>query len=136
MSEARVKGVDVDAAAITAALANRDAVDNVEFSIHDAREPLPAGSRYDVVVMWMVLLYLPDKAASRLKHRAGLPPTARIAVETAPAGAPPMHGGYQPTAISKYCGLPWEMNVDWPLTSSYGKPYANPLMALSCQNLA
>jgi len=61
---ARVTGMDVDPAAIAAAVANRGDVTNVEFAVHDAREPLPAGSTYDVVVMWMVLLYLPDKAGT------------------------------------------------------------------------
>jgi len=28
------------------------------------REPLNAGSSYDVVIMWLVLLYLPDKAGA------------------------------------------------------------------------
>ncbi len=74
---AQVTGMDVDEAAIATAVATRGAVGNVEFAIHDAREPLPAGSRYDVVVMWMVLLYLPDKAG-------GL---ARVAAATRPGGA-------------------------------------------------
>lgn len=74
---ARVTGLDVDAAAIATAVANRGAVGNVEFAVHDAREPLPAGSRYDVVVMWMVLLYLPDKAGA----------LAQVAAATRPGGA-------------------------------------------------
>jgi SAM-dependent methyltransferase len=74
---ARVTGMDVDAAAIATAVASRGAVGNVEFAVHDAREPLPAGSRYDVVVMWMLLLYLPDKAAA----------LAQVAAATRPSGA-------------------------------------------------
>lgn len=74
---ARVTGMDVDAAAIAEAVAERGAVPNVEFAVHDAREPLPVGSTYDVVVMWMVLLYLPDKAAA----------LARVAAATRPGGA-------------------------------------------------
>jgi len=74
---ARVTGVDVDAAAIATAVANRGAVANVEFREHDAREPLPAGSTYDVVVMWLLLLYLPDKAAA----------LAQVAAATRPGGA-------------------------------------------------
>jgi len=61
---ARVTGLDVDAAAIATAVANRGSVANVQFEVHDAREPLPAGSTYDVVVMWLVLLYLPDKVGA------------------------------------------------------------------------
>lgn len=45
-------------------------------------------------------------------------------------------GVHQPTATSSHCGLPWEMNEDWPATSSYGNPYARWLTAWSCQNLA
>jgi SAM-dependent methyltransferase len=74
---ARVTGLDIDAAAIATAAANRSAVANVEFAVHDAREPLPAGSRYDVVVMWLVLLYLPDRAAA----------LAHVAAATRPGGA-------------------------------------------------
>jgi SAM-dependent methyltransferase len=74
---ARVMGMDVDDAAIATAVASRGAVGNVEFAVHDAREPLPAGSRYDVVVMWMLLLYLPDKAAA----------LAQVAAATRPSGA-------------------------------------------------
>jgi SAM-dependent methyltransferase len=74
---ARVTGMDVDKAAIATAVATSGALRNVEFAVHDAREPLPAVSRYDVVVMWMVLLYLPDKAG-------GL---AQVATAMRPGGA-------------------------------------------------
>jgi SAM-dependent methyltransferase len=74
---ARVTGMDVDEAAIATAAANRGAVENVEFAVHDAREPLPAGSEYDVVVMWLVLLYLPDRAGA----------LAQVAAATRPGGA-------------------------------------------------
>lgn len=30
----------------------------------------------------------------------------------------PLVVGHQPTATSSHCGLPWEMNEDWPATSS------------------
>jgi SAM-dependent methyltransferase len=73
---ARVTGMDVDDAAIATAVANSGPFGNVEFAVHDAREPLPAGSRYDVVVMWMVLLYLPDKAGA----------LAQVAAATRPGG--------------------------------------------------
>jgi SAM-dependent methyltransferase len=74
---ARVTGLDVDEAAIATAVANRGTVANVEFAVHDAREPLLAGSRYDVVVMWLLLLYLPDKAGA----------LAQVAAATRPGGA-------------------------------------------------
>ena len=74
---ARVTGLDVDAAAIATAGANRGTVANVEFAVHDAREPLPAGATYDVVVMWLVLLYLPDKGGA----------LAQVAAATRPGGA-------------------------------------------------
>jgi len=74
---ARVTGLDVDEAAIATAVANSGTIANVEFRVHDAREPLPAGSRYDVVVMWLLLLYLPDKAAA----------LAQVAAATRPGGA-------------------------------------------------
>jgi SAM-dependent methyltransferase len=73
---ARVTGMDVDDAAIAAAVANRGAVANLEFAVHDARAPLPAGSRYDVVVMWLVLLHLPDRATA----------LANVAAATRPGG--------------------------------------------------
>jgi len=56
-------GMDVDAAAVETA--SRGAAANVRFLVHDAREPLPqvldGGAAFDVALMWLVLLYLPDK---------------------------------------------------------------------------
>jgi SAM-dependent methyltransferase len=74
---ARVTGLDVDASAIATAVASRGAVANVEFAVHDAREPLPEDATYDVVVMWLLLLYLPDKPAA----------LAQVAAATRPGGA-------------------------------------------------
>jgi SAM-dependent methyltransferase len=71
---ARVTGLDVDGAAIATAAANRGATGNVEFAVHDAREPLPEGSRYDVVVMWLLLLYLPDKPGALAQVAAAMRP--------------------------------------------------------------
>lgn len=68
---ATVVGMDVDRAAVETA--SRDAAPNVRFLVHDAREPLPhvlgPGAAFDVAVMWMVLLYLPDKRGA-LAHLA------------------------------------------------------------------
>ena len=61
-------GADVDRAAVEAA--SRGAAGNIEFLVHDAREPLPqapvldGGAAFDVAVMWMVLLYLPDRTGA------------------------------------------------------------------------
>lgn len=64
--KATAVGMDVDPAAVETA--SRDAAANVRFLVHDAREPLPhvldPGAAFDVAVMWMVLLYLPDKRAA------------------------------------------------------------------------
>jgi SAM-dependent methyltransferase len=58
-----VVGMDVDPAAVETA--SRDATANARFLVHDAREAMPrvldSGGAFDVAVMWMVLLYLPDK---------------------------------------------------------------------------
>ena len=49
---------------------------------------------------------------------------------------PALRGAYQPMATRMYCGFLCEMYDDQLPTSSYGKPYAFPLWAWSCQNLA
>jgi trans-aconitate 2-methyltransferase len=76
--KATAVGMDVDAAAVDTA--SRGAPANVRFLVHDAREPLPqvldSGAAFDVAVMWLVLLYLPDK-------RGALANLARV---TAPGG--------------------------------------------------
>jgi SAM-dependent methyltransferase len=70
--KATVMGMDVDRAAVETAT-RREAAENVRFLVHDAREPLPPvldpGAAFDVAVMWMVLLYLPDKRGA-LAHLA------------------------------------------------------------------
>ena len=82
---ARVTGLDVDATASATAVANSGAVGNVEFAVHDAREPLPAGSRYDAVVMWLVLLYLPDKAGALAQVAAAMRPGGALLLCNVPA---------------------------------------------------
>jgi len=66
---ARVVGVDTDTDAIAAATAAGTGGANLRFLAHDARQPLP-GNDFDVAVMWMVLLYLPDRRAA-LANLAG-----------------------------------------------------------------
>jgi SAM-dependent methyltransferase len=73
---ATVVGMDVDRAAVEAA--SRDAAANVRFLVHDAREPLPPvldrGAAFDIAVMWMVLLYLPDKKGALANVAGALAP--------------------------------------------------------------
>jgi SAM-dependent methyltransferase len=68
---ATVVGMDVDGAAVE--VASRDGAPNLGFLVHDAREPLPpvldGGAAFDIAVMWVVLLYLPDKKGA-LAHLA------------------------------------------------------------------
>jgi SAM-dependent methyltransferase len=66
---ARVVGVDTDADAIAAATAATAKAANLRFLTYDAKQPLP-GNDFDVVVMWMVLLYLPDRRGA-LANLAG-----------------------------------------------------------------
>jgi SAM-dependent methyltransferase len=66
---ARVVGVDTDADAIAAATAAGTGTANLRFQPHDAEQPLP-GTDFDVAVMWLVLLYLPDRRAA-LANLAG-----------------------------------------------------------------
>jgi SAM-dependent methyltransferase len=73
-----VVGVDVDAAAIDNASASVTGDSNVRFLVHDARQPLADGvapeGGFDVVAMWMVLLYLPDKSSVLANLAAKLAP--------------------------------------------------------------
>jgi SAM-dependent methyltransferase len=75
---ASVLGTDVDAAAIAAASRAAGAAQNIRFLVHDAREALPEaaqqGTGLDVVVLWMVLLYLPDKQQVLRRLAAALKP--------------------------------------------------------------
>lgn len=70
--DATVVGMDVDQAAVEVASSNGGG--NVRFLVHDAREPLlpvlDSGAAFDIAVMWMVLLYLPDKTGA-LTNLAG-----------------------------------------------------------------
>jgi SAM-dependent methyltransferase len=74
--KATVVGMDVDRAAVE--VASRDGAGNVRFLVHDAREPLPPihdrGADFDIVVMWMVLLYLPDKKGALANVAEALAP--------------------------------------------------------------
>jgi SAM-dependent methyltransferase len=74
--KATVVGMDVDRAAVEAA--SGDDAGNVRFLVHDAREPLPPildrGADFDIVVMWMVLLYLPDKKGALANVAEALAP--------------------------------------------------------------
>lgn len=81
----RVTGMDVDAAAIENATAGGASLANVSFEVHDARERLPAGSRFDVAVMWLVLLYLPDKAAALANAAAALGPDGTLLLCNSPS---------------------------------------------------
>jgi SAM-dependent methyltransferase len=63
---ATVVGIDLNPAAVAEATA--DAPPNARFLVHDAREPLPDNG-FDIVVSWMLLLHLPDKAGA-LRHLA------------------------------------------------------------------
>jgi SAM-dependent methyltransferase len=73
---ATVIGMDVDRAAVEAA--SRDSAPNIRFLVHDAREPLPPvlnrGAAFDIAVMWMVLLYLPDKKGTLTNLTEALAP--------------------------------------------------------------
>jgi len=73
---ATVVGMDVDRAAVEAAA--RDGAANVSFLVHDAREPLPPvldrEAAFDIAVMWMVLLYLPDKKGALANVAGALAP--------------------------------------------------------------
>ena len=75
---ASLVGTDMDTAAIAAASRAAGATRNVRFLVHDAREALPEaalpGPGLDVVVLWMVLLYLPDKQGVLRRLAAALKP--------------------------------------------------------------
>lgn len=74
--EATMVGMDVDRAAVEAA--SRDGAGNVRFLVHDAREALPPvldrGAAFDIAIMWMVLLYLPDKRSALANVAGALAP--------------------------------------------------------------
>ncbi len=85
---ARVVGVDVDAAAIAIASARCPPGANVRFLRHDARQPIaetvvPEGG-FDAVVMWMVLLYMPDKPSALANAAAVLAPRGTLMLGNVP----------------------------------------------------
>jgi 2-polyprenyl-3-methyl-5-hydroxy-6-metoxy-1,4-benzoquinol methylase len=75
---ARVVGADADVPAIAAASANGGPGANVRFLVHDAREQIPEDvvpeGGFDAVIMWLVLLYLPDRRAALANLVAVLAP--------------------------------------------------------------
>jgi SAM-dependent methyltransferase len=75
--KATVVGLDQNPVAIQYASA-AGGRPNLRFVIHDARDPLPSGiapdGGFDVVVSWLVLLHLPDKAAALRQLAAALRP--------------------------------------------------------------
>jgi SAM-dependent methyltransferase len=75
---ARVTGMDSDTTAITAASAATPPDASVRFLVHDARQPVPSwvvpGGGFNLVVAWMLLLHLPDKAAALASMAACLAP--------------------------------------------------------------
>jgi SAM-dependent methyltransferase len=85
---AAVVGTDVDAGAIAGAVRAGASVRNARFLVHDAREPVPAtargGAGFDVVVVWMVLLYLPDKRKALSDLAAALRPGGVILLGNVP----------------------------------------------------
>jgi SAM-dependent methyltransferase len=80
---ARATGTDVDASSIAAANAATDGP-NPTFTVHDAREPLPADLTPDIAVAWMVLMYLPDKRAVLANLAAALKPGGVLLVGYVP----------------------------------------------------
>ncbi|GAA3815143.1 hypothetical protein GCM10022226_39940 [Sphaerisporangium flaviroseum] len=85
---ARVVGADVDVPAIAAASANGVPGTNVRFLVHDAREQIPEDvvpdGGFDAVIMWMVLLYLPDRRAALANLVAVLAPDGVLMLGNVP----------------------------------------------------
>jgi SAM-dependent methyltransferase len=79
--KATVVGTDLDPASIDAATAA--APPNARFLVHDAREPLPDNG-FDIVVSWMLLLHLPDKAAALRHLAAALKPDGAVLLGNVP----------------------------------------------------
>jgi SAM-dependent methyltransferase len=72
---ATVVGVDVNTVALDTARAQSAGQPNVRFATHDIREPMRPDvvpdAGFDMVVSWMVLLHLPEKAVA-LSHLAAV----------------------------------------------------------------
>ena len=78
---ATVVGTDLNPAAIVSATAS--APPNARFRVHDAREPVPEGG-FDLVVSWMLLLHLPDKAGALRHLAAALKPDGALLLGNVP----------------------------------------------------
>jgi SAM-dependent methyltransferase len=82
---ATVVGADLNPTSVAAAAA---AEPRVRFLVHDATRPLPPGvapdGGFDVVVSWMLLLYLADKAAAVGRLAAAVKPGGVVLIATVP----------------------------------------------------
>jgi SAM-dependent methyltransferase len=95
---ARAVGIDVDADAIATASARGAAEANLQFLVHDVRQPPPAsvaagsvaagslgaGAGFDVVVMWLVLPYLADRRTALANLAAVLRPGGVVLLGNVP----------------------------------------------------
>jgi len=79
---ARVLGADVNPAAIAAARAAATEP-NVRFLVHDATKPFPVG-RFDIVVGWLMLMYLRDRAGAVANLASVLRPGGVLLLGTVP----------------------------------------------------
>jgi 2-polyprenyl-3-methyl-5-hydroxy-6-metoxy-1,4-benzoquinol methylase len=81
---ARAVGIDADADAIAVAAAHTpDGVD-VRYQVHDISHPVADGAGFDVIVMWMVLPYLPDRKAVLANLAAVLRPGGTVLLGNVP----------------------------------------------------
>lgn len=84
-----VTGFDVHADSIADAVRQHAACPGLRFLVHDGREPLPpdvAGDGFDVVLAWLVLLWVPDKAAMLRCLASALRPGGVILLANLPEG--------------------------------------------------
>jgi SAM-dependent methyltransferase len=85
---AQVTGLDMDGAAIAVASAAAPAGASTRFLVHDARQPVPSqvvpSGGFNAVVAWLVLMYLPDKAAALASLAACLAPGGVVLLANVP----------------------------------------------------